>query len=83
MTTRAEREQATFVSTEMSLLARFMDMVVDDPSIADEIPGGATVFFLPEDDPELAAAEQAAADKAAQAGIKIYVRSLPPVSTTV
>lgn len=82
MTTGTERKQEQFISSEMALLARFMDLVVEDPSIADEIPGGATVFFLPEDDPELAAAEQAAADKAAEAGIKVYVRSLPPASTT-
>ncbi len=65
-------------SARGELFRRFMQMVFADPAIADEIPGGAYVYLLPEDDPELAAVEQAAADKAARAGKLVYVRSLPP-----
>lgn len=73
----ADAEKQAQISAHMGLFRRFMQMVVADPSIADEVPGGAYVFLLPEDDPELAAVEQAAADKAANAGKLVYVRSLP------
>ncbi|MBA2278023.1 MAG: hypothetical protein H0W06_09705 [Chloroflexia bacterium] len=76
--TEIDAEQQARISAHMALYRRFMQMVFADPAIADEIPGGAFLYLLPEDDPELAAVEQAAADKAARAGKLVYVRSLPP-----
>lgn len=73
-----DAEKQAQISAHMGLFRRFMRMVFADPSIADDIPGGAYVFLLPADDPELAAVEQAAADKAAKAGRLVYVRSLSP-----
>lgn len=60
------------------LFRRFLQMAIENPSIFDEIPAEAYVFLLPEDDPELAAQERGAAERFAQKGHKVYVRSMPP-----
>lgn len=57
---------------------RFLHMLIEDSSIHDEMPAEAFVFLLPEDDPELAAEEREAAERYAQAGRTVYVRSMPP-----
>jgi hypothetical protein len=70
------------IEANLDLFARFMEMVFDDPSIVDDIPAQATLFLLPEDDPTLAAEIQRSADRLAQKGRPIYVRSIPPASPT-
>ena len=67
------------IEANLDLAARFMEMVFEDPSILEEIPAGATLFFLPEENPALAAEIQRSADQVAQKGRPIYVRSMPPV----
>lgn len=70
------KEQAR-VDAHMRLMARFMDMVIEDPSILDDIPGGAYLFFLPEDDPAQAAIERRGAAQLASQGKTVYLRPLP------
>jgi hypothetical protein len=65
------------------LFRRFMQMAIEDPSIFDEIPAEAYVFLLPEDDPELAAQERDAAERFAQKGRPVYVRSMPPAARSI
>jgi hypothetical protein len=48
--------------------------IVDDPALLDEIPEGATVIFLPDDDPELATANRAIGLAALDRGEDVYFR---------
>lgn len=65
-------------SPRTELFLRFVQMTIEDPAIFDEMPAEAYVFLLPEDDPELTEQERQAADRFAQKGRTVYVRSMPP-----
>lgn len=78
MSVDVDVKKQAYADANLDLFARFMELVFDDPSILDEIPAQATLFLLPEDDPELAAVNRRGADQLARKGRPIYVRSMPP-----
>lgn len=55
----------------------FLQSILADPSILDEIPEGATVYLLPDDDPGLVEANLKGAERARQRGYPVYVRRMP------
>ena len=55
-------------SANLRLAKRFVTMLFDDPSIADDIPAEAYVVFLPDDDPDLAERHAAAGERMKAAG---------------
>ena len=67
-----------YADANLDLLARFMEMIFEDPSILDEIPAQATLSLLPDDDPELAATNRRGAERFAREGRPFYLRSMPP-----
>ena len=58
----------------------FVKAIIDDPSIADDIPQGATLVLLPDDDAELAESSLQAGIEAARAGKDVYIRHFPRTS---
>ena len=40
------------VEADIESMARFLEAVAHDPSMTERIPTGATIFVVPEDDPE-------------------------------
>ncbi len=48
--------------------------IVDDPSILDNIPDGASIVFIPRDDPEAAASNLQLGIKILQSGEDVYFR---------
>ena len=52
----------------------FLKAIIDDPSIADDIPNGATVVLLPDDDTELAESSLQGGIEAARKGADVYIR---------
>lgn len=65
------------VVRDMEWTLEFLQSILADPSILDEIPDEASVFLLPDDDPELAEANLKGAERARQRGHPIYVRRMP------
>lgn len=55
----------------------FLQSILADPSILDEIPEGAAVYLLPDDDPELVEANLKGAERSRQRGHPVYVRRTP------
>ncbi len=55
-------------TANLRLARRFVTMLFDDPSIADDIPAEAYVIFLPDDDPDLARRHAAAGERMRAAG---------------
>lgn len=55
----------------------FLKAIIDDPSIADDIPNGATLVLLPDDDPELAESSLQGGIEAARKGADVYIRHFP------
>ena len=55
-----EREDAANerIRKNLELTRRFMRAIFDDPAILDTIPDGASVILIPDDDPELAEANE-------------------------
>lgn len=68
-------EHAAIVDANLDLLAQFMEVVVANPSMTDQIPTSATIIIVPEDDPERAMANLALADAASRAGRKVQIWS--------
>jgi len=46
------------VTANVALAGRFIASIFDDPDVLDEIPEGASVIVLPDDDPRVAAANR-------------------------
>ena len=55
----------------------FLQSILADPSILDEIPEGAAVYLLPDDDPELVEANLKGAERSRQRGYPVYIRRMP------
>lgn len=52
----------------------FLSQVFDDPSILDTIPDGATIVFIPRDDPAAAASNLKLGISTVQSGADVYFR---------
>lgn len=63
-----DRATARHTTQNIRLAGRFFQRVLADPAILDEVPDGATVVLLPDDDPRLAAANLRMADRLIDAG---------------
>ncbi len=61
------------VAQTLDMAQVFLNAVFDDPSLLDEIPDGANVVFVPDDDEQVAAANTAAAARMRQAGKLVYL----------
>ena len=55
----------------------FLQSILADPSILDEIPEGAAVYLLPDDDPELVEANLNGAERSRQRTYQVHVRRMP------
>jgi len=65
---------STFVDRNIRLGFQLARDIVDDPSLLDEIPEGATVVLIPDDDAELAEANLRQGIAAFRAGANVYLR---------
>lgn len=65
------------IARNMEWMHEFLQSILADPDILDEIPEGAGVFLLPDDDPELAEANLKGAERSRQRGYPVYVRRMP------
>jgi len=64
----------------LTLAFQLADAIVDDPALLEKIPEGATVIFLPDDDPELATANRAMGPAALDRGEDVYFRHVRHVA---
>lgn len=62
------------IERDIGLGFDFLGAIIDDPSIAEDIPNGATLVLLPDDDPELAEANLQMGIEAARKGADVYIR---------
>ena len=67
-------EAASVEARSNALWSRFHAAIFDDPGILDDIPNGATLILVPDDDPALAAREVALGQEALAAGRDTYFR---------
>jgi hypothetical protein len=65
------------VGKSSELTRRLMLRGFEDPSLFMEIPDGATLILIPDDDPEQAAAEIEVGIQAVKRGENVYFRHLP------
>lgn len=69
-----DRVTAEQTTKNLALLERFMNEALADPVLLDRIPNGATIIFLPVDDPELARQNFSRALARAQAGKQVVLQ---------
>lgn len=65
----------------MILYAEFEQYLLEHPGLGEQIPEGASIVFMPEDDPELCKANRTLVNQARQAGRQvalIRVKGLAP-----
>ena len=80
MTARSAAEQQAHVDEDIELTPQFVDLLIQDESIWDEMPAGATVFLYREGDQKGEARNRRAAEQLIQQDRLVYVRALPPTS---
>lgn len=66
-------EQDAF-DRDTELWSAFLHSIVDDPEILNDIPDGAAVILLPDDDPELLEMNLQRGLEAAKSGADVYIR---------
>lgn len=66
-------EERTHTTANLALAARFIDEYLDDPDRFGNIPDGAAVVLLPPDDPAVATANLALADRLAADGRRVVL----------
>ena len=66
--------KAGFTERNITLSFEFAKAIIDDPAILEEIPHGATLVLLPEDDPELSRENLKLGMSAAEHGEDVYIR---------
>lgn len=77
MSARSGTGQQIRIDANMDLFSRFTRMLIEDESIFDEMPAGATVFLYPEGDAEREAEARQSAERFAQRGKPVYVGGIP------
>lgn len=80
MTTETTDQGATtaFIERNMVLAFWYMRQQIERPELASEVPDGATLVLLPDNDPELAAFNRARAVAEVEAGKNVYIRHVRP-----
>ena len=74
-TTAATKPRAYgLVERAIDLSFDFGTLILNDPSILDDIPNGVTLVLIPNDDPELAATKIALGIESIHRGEDVYVR---------
>jgi hypothetical protein len=73
-TRRANATTEGVVERSIALLSAFTQAIIADPSLGAEIPQGATLVLIPDDDPELAAHNRLLGERAQAAGRAVHVR---------
>jgi hypothetical protein len=76
MARRANATTEGVVERSIALLSAFTQAMITDPSLGAEIPKGATLVLIPDDDPELAAHNQRLGEHAEAAGRPVYIRHI-------
>ncbi len=78
-------DTATAVDRTLVLLGEFLQTQLEDPALLEEVPNGATVALIPDDDPELAEHNLNLALESFAAGKNVYLRHVrqtpAPVAT--
>ena len=69
-----EREMA---DRNLDLIGTHLHAALDDPALLHDIPQGAHLILLPEDDPALAEANRAIGWRQVLAGHDVYFRHVP------
>jgi len=64
------------VSRTLALASRLVQAIIADPAMLRDIPDGATVYLIPDGDPDYAEMALAAADRAQRAGHRLYVHRM-------
>jgi hypothetical protein len=55
--------------------------IIDDPNVLDTIPDGATIVFIPNDDPAAAASNLELGISAVRSGTDVYFRHVESLDT--
>ena len=66
-------ERAEAISANLALTRQFTAAILDDLSLGERMPLGASVYILPDDDPDRAAKNLAAAHQASQRGHDVII----------
>lgn len=67
-------ETAALIDANLELAHQFLDAAFDDPSLLDDLPPEATLVLIPANDPALARANFAIADREASLGKRVVLR---------
>lgn len=62
------------IERDISMSFDFLRAIIDDPSIADDIPDHAAIVLLTDDNPELAEVNLQNGIRAARDGADVYIR---------
>jgi hypothetical protein len=65
------------VAQTLDMAQVFLDRLFDNPALAADIPDGASVVFLPDHDPALAAANRAPGEAMLAAGATAFFARIP------
>lgn len=68
--------KADSMERSIDLSFDFLHSVIDDPTILDDIPAGATLVLIPDNDPELAEVKYQLAVDVARRGENVYIRHI-------
>ncbi|TVR75569.1 MAG: hypothetical protein EA415_03570 [Sphaerobacteraceae bacterium] len=73
--------RADFTERNITLSFEFARSIVDNPSILDEIPDGATLILLPSDEPDLVRENFRLGIAVAERGENVYLRHVSSPSS--
>jgi hypothetical protein len=73
--------ESYFTERNITLSFEFARSIVDNPSILDEIPDGATLILLPSDEPDLVRENLRLGIAAAERGENVYLRHVSSLSS--
>lgn len=73
--------KSEFPERNVTLSFEFAKSIIDDPAILEEIPDGATLVLLPDDEPELARENLRIGVMAAKRGEDVYFRHVTNLSS--
>lgn len=76
------KEKAGFPERNVTLSFEFAKSIIDDPAILEEIPDGATLVLLPDDEPDLARENLRLGIETAQRGEDVYIRHVKSLQST-
>lgn len=77
MNTRPMSDADERISRNLAAAKQFLRSIIADPEMIDTIPDGATIYVIPEDDPELAGINERAAERARRNDATVHVHHLP------